>query len=467
MNGLRHSLTLRLALVFALLAFVSLTLLGVALYRDLERELIRRDDAALVNRIDQLRTFLNDSNALELIQTKPALFQNMLGNREALLTITSADQKPLLVVNPGNLPLPSLAPVAMDRPLSLADVQHYPGVDGIPFAAVAATIDSGDMGSLQVLTGRLMTERTAVLASYRINVYLFASVAAVLLALSGYLLVHRGLLPVRRLARHAHGIGVGNLGERLDSHGAPRELLPMIDAFNAMLDRLGKGFVQLGQVSTDMAHELRTPINNLLGETQVALQQHRSIDAYQQLLASNVEELERLARMLDNMLFLARTDPSSALKQRQELDAADEMQRMADYFEGPAADVGIHIRAGGSGVIWAEPMLLRRALANLCANAIKYGAPHSELIIDATPCAEGIRLSVHNHGPTIPAEHLPRLFERFYRVDESRERSANSNGLGLSIVATIMQLHNGTCSASSQDGVTRFELVFPARRQGE
>jgi two-component system heavy metal sensor histidine kinase CusS len=467
MNGLRHSLTLRLALVFALLAFVSLTLLGVALYRDLERELIRRDDAALVNRIDQLRTFLNDSNALELIRTKPALFQNMLGNREALLTITSADQKPLLVVNPGNLPLPSLAPVAMDRPLSLADVQHYPGVDGIPFAAVAATIDSGDMGSLQVLTGRLMTERTAVLASYRINVYLFASVAAVLLALSGYLLVHRGLLPVRRLARHAHGIGVGNLGERLDSHGAPRELLPMIDAFNAMLDRLGKGFVQLGQVSTDMAHELRTPINNLLGETQVALQQHRSIDAYQQLLASNVEELERLARMLDNMLFLARTDPSSALKQRQELDAADEMQRMADYFEGPAADVGIHIRAGGSGVIWAEPMLLRRALANLCANAIKYGAPHSELIIDATPCAEGIRLSVHNHGPTIPAEHLPRLFERFYRVDESRERSANSNGLGLSIVATIMQLHNGTCSASSQDGVTRFELVFPARRQGE
>jgi two-component system heavy metal sensor histidine kinase CusS len=467
MNGLRHSLTLRLALVFALLAFVSLTLLGVALYRDLERELIRRDDAALVNRIDQLRTFLNDSNALELIRTKPALFQNMLGNREALLTITSAGQTPLLVVNPGNLPLPSLAPVAMDRPLNLADVQHYPGVDGIPFAAVAATIDSGDMGSLQVLTGRLMTERTAVLASYRINVYLFASVAAVLLALSGYLLVHRGLLPVRRLARHAHGIGVGNLGERLDSHGAPRELLPMIDAFNAMLDRLGKGFVQLGQVSTDMAHELRTPINNLLGETQVALQQHRSIDAYQQLLASNVEELERLARMLDNMLFLARTDPSSALKQRQELDAADEMQRMADYFEGPAADVGIHIRAGGSGVIWAEPMLLRRALANLCANAIKYGAPHSELVIDATPCAEGIRLNVDNHGPTIPAEHLPRLFERFYRVDESRERSANSNGLGLSIVATIMQLHNGTCSASSQDGLTRFELVFPARRQGE
>ncbi|MVV48371.1 HAMP domain-containing protein [Pseudomonas sp. PB120] len=467
MIRLRHSLTLRLALVFALLAFVSLTLLGVALYRDLERELIRRDDTALVTRIDQLRTFLNDSNTLDMIKTKPALFQNMLGNREALLTIGAPGQTPLLVVNPGNLAVPSLTPVPIDHPLSLADVQHLPAVNGVPFSVLAATIDSGDMGNLQVVAGRMMTERTAVLANYRLNVYLFASAAAILLALAGCLLVHRGLLPLRHLARHAHGIGIGNLTERLDSQGAPQELLPMIEAFNAMLDRLGKGFAQLSQVSTDMAHELRTPINNLLGETQVALHQNRSIEAYQQLLASNVEELERLARMLDNMLFLARTDPSSALRQRQELGAAEEMERIADYFEGLAAEVGISIDAQGSGLIWAEPMLLRRALANLCANAIKYGAPNSELLIRATPADDGIRLQVRNHGQTIAAEHLPRLFERFYRVDQSRERSAQSNGLGLSIVATIMQLHNGGYSVSSREGVTCFELFFPARRLGE
>jgi len=466
MSG-RHSLTLRLALLFALLAFASLATLGVALYRDLERELIRRDDAALVNRVDQLRTLLNDSNTLDLIKTKPALFQNMMGNREALLSIGTAGQPPLLVVNPGNLAMPSLAPLPMDHPLTLADVEHYPSVDGVPFSALSATINSDDMGSLQVVTGKLMTERTAVLANYRLSVFIFASVAALILALCGYLLVYRGLRPVRHLARHAQGIGVGNLTERLGSESAPRELWPMIDAFNAMLDRLGKGFVQLGQVSTDMAHELRTPINNLLGETQVALQQHRSIEDYQQLLASNVEELERLARMLDNMLFLARTDPASALNQRQELDAAEEMERIADYFEGPAADVGITINAQGSGLIWAEPMLLRRALANLCANAIKYGAAHSELNVSALPSADGIRLRVSNHGQTIPAEHLPRLFERFYRVDESRERSAHSNGLGLSIVATIMQLHNGGYSVSSEDGVTSFELFFPARKQDD
>ena len=468
MNTRRHySLTLRLALIFALLAFALLATLGVALYRELERELIMRDDAALIYRIDQLRNLLNDSNTLDLIKTKPELFQNMLGNRESVLSIAAPGQQPLLTVNPGNINLPSVPPVPKNHKLTFADVHHFPGINGVPFATVAASIDSGDLGSLQVTTGRLMTERTAVLASYRLSVYVLASIAAIILAVVGYLLVHRGLLPLRRLARHAQGIGVGNLAERLDSHGAPKELLPMIDSFNTMLERLAKGFVQLGQVSTDMAHELRTPINNLLGETQVALQQNRSIEAYQQLLASNVEELERLARMLDNMLFLARTDPASALRQRQELDAADEMERMADYFEGLAADVGIHINAQGSGVIWAEPMLLRRALANLCANAIKYGAADSELSICATPTADGIHLQVRNRGQTIPAEHLPRLFERFYRVDESRERSAQSNGLGLSIVATIMQLHNGGYSVTSTDGVTCFELFFPARRVGE
>ncbi|MGP0015307.1 heavy metal sensor histidine kinase, partial [Pseudomonas sp.] len=282
---------------------------------------------------------------------------------------------------------------------------------------------------------------------------------------AGWLMVYRGLLPLRRLAQHAHGIGIGNLTERLDSQGAPKELLPMIDSFNTMLERLGKGFEQLAQVSTDMAHELRTPINNLLGETQVAMQQDRSVEHYQQLLASNVEELERLARMLDNMLFLARTDPSSARQQREELDAAEEVERMADYFEGLAADADITIRAEGEGIIWAEPVLLRRALANLCANAIKYGAPHSELLIQAIPAATGIHLRVRNHGPTIPAEHLPRLFERFYRVDQSRERSAHSNGLGLSIVATIMQLHSGLYQVTSEDGLTCFELFFPMREQ--
>ena len=151
-------------------------------------------------------------------------------------------------MNPGNIDLPAVTPVPKGHVLDLADVQHLPGVNGVPLAALAASIDSGDLGNLQVTSGRLMTERTAMLTSYRLSVYILAGIAALALALAGYLLVHRGLLPLRRLAQHAQGIGVGNLAERLDSRGAPKELLPMIDAFNTMLERLAKGFAQLSQV---------------------------------------------------------------------------------------------------------------------------------------------------------------------------------------------------------------------------
>ncbi|KIH82724.1 heavy metal sensor histidine kinase [Pseudomonas batumici] len=464
MNLRHYSLTLRLAVVFVLLAFALMATTGVALYHDLEHELIRRDEATLIYRINQLRNVLNGSNMLELIRTKPELFQNMLFNSQSVLTIGVSGEAPLLEINPSGIDLPDITPVAMEHSLVLTDVQHLPAVNGTPFGAISASIGSS---KLKVTIGCLMIERTAVLARYRLSVYVLASLAAFVLALAGYVVVHRGLLPLRRLTRQAHGIGIGNLTERLDSRGAPKELLPMIDSFNTMLERLAKGFAQLSQVSTDMAHELRTPINNLLGETQVAMQQDRSVEHYQQLLASNVEELERLARMLDNMLFLARTDPGSARDQREELDAADELGRVADYFEGLAADVDITIRAEGDGLIWAEPTLLRRALANLCANAIKYGAPHSELLLQAAPSEDGIHLRVRNCGTTIAAEHLPRLFERFYRVDQSRERSAQSNGLGLSIVATIMQLHSGRYSVTSENGVTCFELFFPMRDQQE
>ncbi|MDN5485973.1 MAG: two-component sensor histidine kinase, partial [Pseudomonas sp.] len=131
-----YSLTLRLALIFALLAFALLATLGVALYRELERELIRRDDAALISRVDQLRNLLNDSNTLDLIKTKPELFQNMLGNRESVLSIAAPGQQPLLLVNPGNIELPSIQPLPKDHRLILSDVQHLPGLNGIPFSLV-------------------------------------------------------------------------------------------------------------------------------------------------------------------------------------------------------------------------------------------------------------------------------------------------------------------------------------------
>jgi len=459
---MRRSLTMRLALLFALLSFLTLGAVGVMLYHGLRMQLVLRDDAALVGRVDQVRTLLKDSNTMRLIHDKPQLFANMLGNHEGLLVIRFAGEAPMIAVNPGHVPIPDIAPVPAGAPLTLAAVRHSIGADGIPFIAVAAATRAADSArDLEIVAGRAMVERTRLLQGYRNRILVLTLAAAALFALFGYLLLRHGLRPLRRLAAQTETVTIANLGARLDDAAAPRELSPLIAAFNAMLGRLERGFTQLSQVSADMAHDLRTPINNLLGQNEVALSQPRSAEYYEVLLASNLEELQRLSRMTDNMLFLARSEHADTAIERRALDAAEEMQCVADYFEGLAEERGVRIAVQGSGAVWADSMLLRRALANLLANAVRYADSGTAILLQSERADGGVTLAVENRGPVIEPHHLARLFDRFYRADAARRDSADASGLGLSIVRTIMTLHQGRWHAASADRVTRFSLFFP------
>jgi two-component system heavy metal sensor histidine kinase CusS len=256
---------------------------------------------------------------------------------------------------------------------------------------------------------------------------------------------------------------MGSLSTRIEGRNAPPELDALIAALNGMLDRLERGFTQLKQVSADMAHDLRTPIGNLLGLTEVGLNQPRDIAYYQRLLGSNYEELQRMSKMIDNMLFLARAEHADNAIERKEVPLADEFERMAEYFEGLADERGICIEWHGEGRVWADPLLLRRALANLLANAVRYAEKDTVISTVAEQTSDGTSIHVENRGPTIEPHQLERLFDRFYRADASRQRSSESSGLGLSIVRSIMMLHGGTWHASSREGLTRFTLMFPSR----
>jgi len=462
---MRRSLVARLALLFALLAFAVLATVGTALYDGLERQLILRDDAALVTRVDQIRTLLRDVDLVDLIHQKPQLFSNMLGNREALLVLRFPGQAPLIEVNPGHTPVPEVTPVAPGEALTLDAVHHEAEHEGVPFIVAAASAHiAGAPQDLQIIAGRLMTERSRMLGNYRRQIWLVASGGALLLAVLAWWMVRRGLRPLHRLAAQTACIGIKNLSTRLDAESAPGELLPLIDSFNGMLDRLERSFTQLSQVSADMAHDLRTPIGNLLGQTEVALGQRRDADYYEKLLGSNFEELQRLSKMTDNMLFLARAEHADHAIERKALDLGEELQRMVDYFEGLAEERGVHLAVRGEGEVWADPNLLRRALANLLANAVRYAEAGSEIVLAAEQGADekgDTAISVENLGPTIAPRHLERLFDRFYRADPARADSSASSGLGLSIVRSIMTLHQGRWQAASADGVTRFTLFFP------
>jgi two-component system, OmpR family, heavy metal sensor histidine kinase CusS len=461
----RMSLTTRLALLFALMVFGAMLLVGFVLYRELEAQLIARDDAALVTRVDQLRTLMHDVDVHELISEKPRLFANMLGNTESLLVVRFPGEAPLIAVNPGRATVPDVPPVPADAALTLDAVHHMSARDGTPFSYVsAAAHDVVGRRDLQIISGRLMTERTRMLKACRDRILLSASGTALVAALLAFGFARRGMSPLRRLAAQTASIGVGTLSTRIERRDAPPEFDALVAAFNGMLDRLEHGFTQLKQVSADMAHDLRTPIGNLLGQTEVGLSQSRDVVYYQRLLGSNFEELQRMSKMIDNMLFLARTEDADHAIERKELALAEEFERMEGYFEGLADERNVGLVWRGDGRVWADPLLLRRALANLLANAVRYADPGTAISTVAEQGPDGTTLYVENRGPTIEPHHLERLFDRFYRADASRHRSSESSGLGLSIVRSIMSLHGGTWHAASSAGVTRFTLVFP--RQG-
>jgi two-component system heavy metal sensor histidine kinase CusS len=464
------SLTTRLALLYAAIAFCAIAVLGYAMYRKLEAQLILRDDAALVTRVDQIRTLLHDADVRVLIRDKPHLFANMLGNTESLLVIRFPGQAPLISVDPGHTSVPVVRPVDAHAALSLDDVHHVTDARGTPFIYMAAAEQAQGANpaeALEIVSGRLMSERTRMLSDYRRQIVAFALLTAVLAALIAYAIARRGMQPLTRLAAQTASIGIDNLSVRVTMQHAPRELAPLIEGLNHMLTRLERGFTQLSQVSADMAHDLRTPISNLLGQVEVGLQQARDTAYYQHLLGSNFEELQRLSKMIDNMLFLARAEHADHAIARERFQVEQEITRVTGYFEDLADDRNIRLTVGGAATIWADKDLLRRALANLLANAVRFADPGTVIRTTVVAQSDGVTIAVENAGPTIPVAHQARLFDRFYREDPSRQGNAESNGLGLSIVRSIMTLHRGAWHVRSADGVTCFSLTFPKDPIGE
>jgi two-component system heavy metal sensor histidine kinase CusS len=436
--------------MFALVSTLLLGAIGFYLYHSLAREIAWRDDQALLGRLERMGALLEDSDSIDALRERPQLYANMLGNRENLLWVLGADGQPLIEINPPQLAVPQLA--VNERP-QLADLDGQ--------ARLAWVHIARPRGGLTLIAGKLLSEREHMLAAYRLKLWLALATGALLAFMLGWLVSQRGLRPVRRLTQRALAIDVHHLHVRLDEATELSELRALSEALNQMLAKLEAGFAQLSRFSEDLAHEMRTPLSNLMGQTQQALQEVRSPEDYQNLLVSNQEEYERLARMINNMLFLARTEEVGAAVHLEQIDLAEAVTQLGDYFEGIADERGMYLLNEVSGDVRAEPQLLRRALANLIANALRYGALGTAVRICSQSLDDHVLISVVNQGEPIAEEHIPRLFDRFYRCDPSRAQPGDSGGLGLAIVQSIMQLHGGEVSVESNSAGTRFSLAFP------
>lgn len=244
--------------------------------------------------------------------------------------------------------------------------------------------------------------------------------------------------------------------------GLPEELSDLAHAVNFMLHRLDSDVQQLAQFSDDLAHELRSPINNLMGTAQVTLSRERPPQEYKQVLESCTEELERLSRMVSQMLFLASVSQPSAPLMFSRVDLRVEVGKVAELFAHSAEEKRMVIEVGGDGIVSGDKLMIQRAISNLLSNAIRHGASGSTVLLALDTNAEDVLLRVINAGEGIEPEHLPRLFDRFYRVHSSRSRQHGGTGLGLAIVRSIMSLHEGKVTVESDVGrTTTFSLIFP------
>jgi two-component system heavy metal sensor histidine kinase CusS len=454
-------LILRSSLAFALVAMLTVSGTGWYLYASMKQSVMLRTDHAVLARLDHFRKLLRYDLTLENLKGSPQLFENMLDSEEDIFIIGEPGKAPVISVNPQRAPLPDLPVVPQDTPLRDTDLRSGVSLQGVPLRAASVSALSGGI-EVRLTAAHLMVKEMAMLESFRQSIYAAITLAFLMTAVLGYVLLRRGLRPLRRMTAHASDITPARLHSRLESQDIPVELQALVDAFNAMLARLDDGYQRLTQFSADLAHEIRTPVGSLMGHCQVALRQTRSVDDYQVLLASNLEELERISRLVESILFLARADEAQAVLERQPLHLQNELQRIAGYFEGLAEERQLTILTSGDGTLQADPILVRRALSNLVANAIRYADPGSDIQMRVRQHRGQWLIEVENRGPVLAEAALGKLFDRFYRGDASRHQSSDSNGLGLAIVAAIMHLHGGRVAvAQPMAGMICFTLVFP------
>jgi two-component system heavy metal sensor histidine kinase CusS len=295
-------------------------------------------------------------------------------------------------------------------------------------------------------------------------VLLIATIAGALLAAaSAHWVVRRGLGPLRLLTRQTERISTGALSERLQLRRPVAELQPWVRQFNGLMDKVQDTYTQLESFNADVAHELRTPLTALIGKTEVALSRERSPAELNDTLQANLEELQNLSALVNDMLFLSKADHGALAQRGAPVPLENAAAQIADFYEALTQEQQVRIEVVGRSTAQVDEPLFKRAVSNLISNAARFANSGSTIQIVLDERQDQVWVIVKNAGPQIGAQHLPRLFDRFYRVDAARSEREAHHGLGLSIVAAIARMHGGSTLAQSAAGCT--QIGFSIRRE--
>ena len=302
------------------------------------------------------------------------------------------------------------------------------------------------------------------------GVWLAVTMGLMLCGIAGHQIARHGIRPLQELVDVTHAIGGSALERRINTDRLPTELLPLGETFNGMLDRLQQAFDRVSQFTDDIAHELRTPLTIMTSEIDVALAGERTAPEYREVLESSREEIGALSELVHRLLFLSRAENQSVVLKTERLDVAKQLAAAQEFYEPLATEAGVELIAAGADtpiLITGDRVLLQRAIGNLLVNAIGHTPAGGRIVLAAQRQTDAVRLTISDDGCGIDAEHLARVFDRFYRIDEARMPSEGHVGLGLAIAKAIVTLHRGTIEIASTVGVgTTVAICIPPEWAG-
>jgi len=455
------SLTLRLTLLFSAAATIGFLTFGWIIGNELNEHFNEEDINELrviAQGVEQSLSTLHSHDNIARIEQR---FDDLLvGHHGALLRIIDSSGRHIYA-SPGPdfsaIPLPENNDLSHGVVRQWNDPTHHFSVLIHRMAKASPT----GKGPYTVFVGVATDSHTRFLTEFRVTLWLMIFSGIVVMGLVGWIAVRHGHRPLHRMVEQVSRISANDLDVRLDPNALPVEITELALSFNELLQRLEESFNRLNNFSADIAHELRTPITNLMTQTQVAISQARGIEEYQEILYSNMEEYERMAQMISDMLFLAKADNGLAMPDLTTVDLAQEIHNLFDYYEAWAEERKVSLKAEGSDKVVGDKLMLRRALSNLLSNAIRHTPENHLVTATITTERDKVHITIHNPGTPLATEHLNRIFDRFYRVDPSRQHSGEGAGLGLAIAKSIIEAHSGSIVAASDENGTQFTICLP------
>ena len=459
---LRWSLTARLAALFAAMASGLLIIVGIVIDRAVSTHFDELDLYDLSAKLVTIETLLTTTTSDEALTALPGRVNDVLAGHDAVALWIAIPQLEWQHTVLGDR-FDGSRQALISSNGSLIKWEDSYGATFIG-QAVKLQIPLSEPADVEVLLGLDISHHVHFLKNMRFQLGVGISAATVLAAMLGWLAAHKGLAPMRRVASAARRLSAKRLGERLSTEDAPTEMQELVEAFNGMLERLEASFRRLNEFSADIAHELRSPVSNLMTETQVALSRTRSAEQYRETLHSNLEEFDRLARMIADMLFLAKADNGMLPKPVEQVALETEVAALLEFYEALADEKQLRMKLTGSGAVIGDRLMLRRALSNLLSNSIRHTPEGETVEVSIQREGDNTLLSISNPGEPIPADQVSLVFERFHRVDPSRLRQGDGSGLGLSITRSIVEAHGGHILLESDANLTTFTIMLPAHQ---